>query len=261
MFGEIWPYTNLHDLNLDWILEEVRKLHKRVDELTKQVNSFTNELEECRKQMVDLINSTDAKNRAWTIQLLEEKIKNLENEITKDIATIVQLLSTAITNGDANIKAWVSVELQKMYNLLPRYQETHVINPVSGLQDTLQNTLNDLFSWLRYGGPTALEYAMAQLTADEYAALDITAKQYALYGKWILRRNRRNHNLWHVMPNPWTGEWAPISLVVNELAALHRVNGPTAAEYEAYNLTAHQYLDYYITATEYAWDGKNILGE
>lgn len=41
MFWNKYPYTDMHELNLDWILSEIMKLHKDYDEF-KAVNTITN---------------------------------------------------------------------------------------------------------------------------------------------------------------------------------------------------------------------------
>ena len=35
---ENWPYSNFHELNLDWILQQVKDLTEKVESLDKQLN-------------------------------------------------------------------------------------------------------------------------------------------------------------------------------------------------------------------------------
>lgn len=37
--SEMFPGTNLNDLNLDWLIDEVKNLEQRVEALEEQVNS------------------------------------------------------------------------------------------------------------------------------------------------------------------------------------------------------------------------------
>ena len=42
-----WPWTNLHELNLDWILEELKNMDARLDgiigDAVKQANAYTDQ--------------------------------------------------------------------------------------------------------------------------------------------------------------------------------------------------------------------------
>ena len=39
---EHFPYTNFHDLNLDWLLKKVEELERRVEELERRVEELEN---------------------------------------------------------------------------------------------------------------------------------------------------------------------------------------------------------------------------
>lgn len=41
-FYDEFPYTNLGDINLDWIISEMKNLDERVTALENQVNELTN---------------------------------------------------------------------------------------------------------------------------------------------------------------------------------------------------------------------------
>lgn len=252
----LWPYSNLHGLNLDWILDVVKKYSCKVEQLSAEVASWNQKLQAMDAAHRKLISDTDKANRQWTLQQLNQAVLNLEAEITN----YVSLLRQAIQNGDNQVKAWVSVELQKMYNLLPTYTNIKVVNPISGMQDTLQHTLDDLYYFLRYGGITCSQYLRAGLTCDEYKSLNMSCTTYALYSKWIIWKRKKPLNQKVYMPDPWSGEWKPVTYVVTELAALHREEGPTVDEYNAFDLTCNEYTAKNISAYEYAWNGKVLLG-
>lgn len=52
MFGEAWPYTNFHDLNLDWIIKTVKSMLEQVERGEKSI-------QEAKKEIDDLINNID----------------------------------------------------------------------------------------------------------------------------------------------------------------------------------------------------------
>lgn len=53
------PYTNLHELNLDWILRKMWELDISFEELKKLVNELDSNLSEQIKELQDWINAFD----------------------------------------------------------------------------------------------------------------------------------------------------------------------------------------------------------
>lgn len=53
------PYTNLHELNLDWILRKMEELAISFEELKKLVNDLDSNLSEQIKELQDWINAFD----------------------------------------------------------------------------------------------------------------------------------------------------------------------------------------------------------
>lgn len=128
-----------------------------------------------------------------------------------------------------------------------------VYNPTTGKYDYLQNTLNDLYTYLRYYGITAGQFDSLGLTAINYDVKLITAREFDLYSKEIIMIN------WCCkMYSPITGEIEPISQVINELASLHKTE-ITALEFDNLDLTAEEFDNKNITAYDFDWQGKILL--
>ena len=45
-FGENFPYTNFHDLNLDWVLKTLQELRKEMLDGKKEIDEAKAEIEE-----------------------------------------------------------------------------------------------------------------------------------------------------------------------------------------------------------------------
>ena len=58
-----------------------------------------------------------------------------------------------------------------------------VFNPTNGMQDSLNKTLNDIYSQTRTGALTASEYDELELSATEYDSKELTATEYDTNGK------------------------------------------------------------------------------
>lgn len=256
---DVYPYTDLHNINLGWVLETVKQCEKRIKMLAGELAELQQTVTDNYNSLQGQIKSTDTANRAWTQAQIDGRIKLLDSQLSAEIAQLSSAVYAAMRKGDDNLRAWVSVELQMIKSAIPSYTKCQVINPVTGKTSSVQVAINDLWQSLRYGGLTVNEYALWDLTADEYAAKGMTVSEYALYARrrWTrdlhLRRKRGK------MPDPITGEWMPVWRVVNWLSSLRRINGLTVDEYAALGLTASDYATYGLTAYEYAWAGATLL--
>lgn len=253
--SDIYPYTDLHNINLGWVLKTVKWCEKRVKDLTAQLEELDKKVDSNYNDLKGLIASTDQANRSWTANQISKQIELLNAELSAAIAQLQVALTVGYKKGDAHLAAWLTVELQKLYESIPKLSCCTVVNPVTGQQSSIQQAINDLWQTLRYGGLTATEYALWGLTADEYAAKGMTAGQYALYARFPWKKDLNLIRQRGKMPDPVSGEWTPVWRVVNWLSSLHRINGPTADEYAALGLRAEEYKNYNLTAYEYAWEG------
>lgn len=66
------PYTNLHELNLDWILRKMKELNISFQELKKLVNEMDANLSEQIKVLQDWINNFD---NTYIEEVIEHYIK------------------------------------------------------------------------------------------------------------------------------------------------------------------------------------------
>ena len=79
MFG-FWPYTNFHQLNLDWIIKEVKENNRKVEEFGEQLEEM-----------------------GVTVQQLQEYIDNIDAEIQEKVDTEVPAaIQEAIATGGFN---------------------------------------------------------------------------------------------------------------------------------------------------------------
>lgn len=56
---ERFPYTNFHDLNLDWILDQVKKIAEELQQLQQKEDADRDEIAALEKRLVDFIASID----------------------------------------------------------------------------------------------------------------------------------------------------------------------------------------------------------
>lgn len=278
-----FPHTRTYDSDLGWLISEVEKiskeyqdiynwkiqhekdyqlLYQKVVNLENNISTFENQIQE---EFDNLKNGLED----YIYQQVQEALAELILELGTLEAALIQLrldLQAEITEirsgyqaADTALKFWLEARLEQFRNEIPDLTTVNVWNPVRGAITSIQVCVNDLYDISRTGALTAYEYDSMELTAAEYDALQLSAYDYDNFARDILGRAGVFKNPYYYMYSPFTGDYVPITTVINELAFLHRSDALTAAEYDALQLTAADYDAEDITAYDYDWSGKTIL--
>lgn len=189
-FYDKFPYTNFHELNLDWILTKVREVQTDIDEInawketfSAQINAqisnlisevneeFTQLKADIEKEFTDYRTETDAKFEAQRA------------ETDRQFASLTNSVNTRISAFDGRI-ADIESKLHDIENNLPTL--VHVTNPFTGMSESIQNVINALADTQRSDALTASEYDALAKTAAGYDAYKITAVNYDFNGKSML---------------------------------------------------------------------------
>lgn len=196
-----FPYTDFHELNLDWLIKQTKESLDKINYLTEEFSKIEILTEEQITRMIQTaieVNNMD----------VYQEINNVR----------VQLLQT-IADTDASItaryKAYTDAQiaLQKIYidnqdlyydNLAQSYAAhalveakaytddqvlnyTMMINPITGNYDDVRDVVNDIVTFFHSEGAlTAGEYDALDLTATAYDAYELTAFDYDFNGKNLL---------------------------------------------------------------------------
>lgn len=276
-FYNKYPYTDFHELNLDWIIGNMKKLLDDYQSLVdwmendaKNYNDFLSRLVYLENRAIYLQNEIDAErirvdaafgqvytefsNQYTRITSEYESLySNILNEVNSRLTALTVLINqykneliTMIKNGDATVMDWVKNQLQVFIDNLPDYENLIVYNPVRGTQTNVQTAINDLYGYFSILALTANEYDNLGLTADEYDNYRITAQEYDTMGSMLLGSNSR-----YLMRDPFTGLVIPIADVVLKLFDLHRSGALTASAYDALDMTATYYDGLDLAAFDY----------
>lgn len=270
---EQFPYPDYHNLNLDWVLKEVKDTRDKVDGLVGEVNQMIDDAQKKFdaqfKDFQDEINRTIAQlnvrlddfEKMIQKQFADYQVK-LDAQIAKAMQDIqalldkfqgeingqLQLMREMIRNSEASTRAYVDAEIQKVIDMIPEITSVYVRNPITGKVQPIQEALDSMNNYYRYFGLNCLEYEARNWTAKEYEELNMTAVFYDFYSKerfaWI---------------SPFTGEWFSTYDWLNMLTGFHKENGLTATEYDAIMITAQAYDALMISAYNYDFQGKNLV--
>ena len=185
-----FPYTDFHELNLDWVINKMKELENTTSYLVEEFSKIEILTEDYIQGMID---------RAIETNNLEiaQKLIELKAEITIEykgyVTAQINALTTYIDNQDVHYDqlaqgyADTALADAKDYVDSEVLDYTMMINPITGVYEDVRNVVNDIVSYFHTGDAlTAGEYDALDLTAGAYDAYDITAYDYDFNGKTIL---------------------------------------------------------------------------
>ena len=210
-----FPYTNFHDLNLDWIVEEMKQIYNdikllnewkasrderdaEIDAQLEDLNTRFVALETLYNTFVTEVNARfDELEQRVTDQVdaLEERIttqvNNLEAEVYRQLTALRLQLEDEMKTFKEDVNALLSVYNiriqtveQGLEDIIHRLPEMFtIIDPYTGEENSIVNVIYEIVNKTKVNSITALEYDNALLTASAYDALNLTAYEYDFNGK------------------------------------------------------------------------------
>lgn len=189
-FYDKFPYTNFHELNLDWILTKDRELQTDIDEINAWKETFSAQI---KAQISNLISEANEEFTRLKADIKKEftdyrtetdaKFEAQRAETNRQFTSLTDIVNTRLTAFDGRI-AGIESKLADIENNLPRL--VHVTNPFTGQSESIQSVINMLADVQRSDALTASEYDALAKTADGYDAYKITAVNYDFNGKRLL---------------------------------------------------------------------------
>lgn len=254
-FDHGFPYSNFHEINLEWLINKMKELECFVKtEMAKQNQKLKELSEKLDKEIADRKNGDENLQRQITnnYNALTNRIANLEETHRLDVIVLRNEISQAYLTA----KNYTDNEIEKVKKLINKPIPCPTFNYIRQETVCLQTTLYDYYNFLRPHAFTAGWFDMQGFTADELDSLGQTALQWDMFGEINLRNARKN---W-----PWivydhnTGNRVCVAQSLNELWQYHMKGLKcdewdsmvyTAKEFDNKNYTAHQ-LDWTITPLE-----------
>lgn len=194
IFDNKYPYSDFHELNLDWILETVSNLEKRVDslksEFLEQANKYTDEkfaefksdLAELEQELNTVVGEIQAQYSEFTsiinakIQFIQNDINTLNQKIDAEIIGANEYTNQAIIQNNDYLIEKLSESLGSML----------VINFFTGEKVTIQEMF-DTLAKLHIKDPlTYTEYAEKNITNENLSLLNISYTDLVLRGKQLI---------------------------------------------------------------------------
>ena len=264
-----YPYTNFHDINLDYILNQIKDLAIAVEEVKSYKTDWDQKLEIINSQyeeLYGLYNILQVDNENFKTQVneefddlrfdietqfteLEESTNNQFTTLKDEVNTQFEELREATNNDLYQLRDEINTQFEELEQSNNEYK-ADLLNQFNDLRVELENNISDLTSELNTelaNYKATVDFRVASLT-NEVARMDNKLNE-------VLR------NLWMniTMVNPFTGVEESVLSVIDYLASLHMQDGITAQNYDALELTAQVYDDMQINAKDYDTQGDIIL--
>lgn len=189
-----YPYTNFHDLNLDWILEKLNEFQARLDGsidaavqqanayTDKQLESFKTDFASLKAEIYQALAELEQSNQQFT-EYINAKVSDLESQIILLENNITANLDAAKAYTDAEIETNNEYILDQISQQLIGLQ---VINFFTGEKVTVQEMFDYLSLFHATNAITYDELAARNVTNDALVGLSITYTQIVTDGKNLI---------------------------------------------------------------------------
>lgn len=181
-----FPYTDFHQMNLQFILEKVKDLDS-IQEAVTDLQQKYQPMQLQVNQLADMYN-TFAENMQQQFDDLTIQMTNTWDEVINQALTDIGI---AFADYTSQINATVALQTARINQISDQLQHIqndlfnvyYVDSPFTGEKITIQQAIADLASLHMTDALTAGAYDAKDLTAAYYDGLAITAYQYDWNGQ------------------------------------------------------------------------------
>lgn len=192
----IFPYSNFHELNLDWIINELKDFKKRLDTIAeegyqKSKEYVDSQLSGLRGEFEQFKADVNA-----TLEVYDDTINNFKQSVTDQLQVFQSQLDgyqQQLDNSVAGLRTYTDVKIEQSEDKMQKYIADQVLNnisvldPFTGEYVAIQYMINYLSTLHMTGSATYNEIATARKTIDGLVALGHTYTEWATNGSEYLQ--------------------------------------------------------------------------
>lgn len=226
-----FPYTNFHELNLDWILKQYTELSQKVEALYDWMGTHKGEYEEALERLEEVENE---------INTFEDQIRNqfaeLKLQIDADFAAQKAELQALISSTQAEIERELQLLQEEVDRAIAGFEnqfvqlENNILNQIENLKAEVRREVNTFYNIMQANNVYVFKHVEDRL--DEFI-------------------NELPEILTVYVYNPYRGEVTDIQTAIYDLYEVACIWGLTASQYDSLGLTASEYDALDLTAREY----------
>lgn len=185
-FNHLYPYSNVHELNLDWIINSFKAFGKELEEFRNIIKEY----DISRAEVIEMIDEATAICKKYT----DDSLVTFKNN------EVIPYVQGAISDFNTVIRLYIDAQDQSYYQAQSRrtdaiaedlveYIDQQVINtqsmvnPITGQVQPIPDVIDDIVeTFHRVNALTAGQYDGYELTANAYDSQLISAYAYDFDG-------------------------------------------------------------------------------
>lgn len=192
-----YPYTDLHELNLDWILKEMKDLRAAMEGLLEEAIRVTKEyakeyideqLAGIEDRLAELQHNFDVLDASYhaDFQSLSNLVNTFITNMTAQINALHQYVDDSLTAQDLKMQLLIQQNNEYLLREMESYlSQIKVINYFTGEKVTIQDMFNYLAGLHLNDSIDYDTMAQRAKTYTQLAALNITYTNLALHGNTL----------------------------------------------------------------------------
>lgn len=227
-----YPYTDFHEMNLDWILVNYQSIIDKINETIEWANNHQIEYEEAIARL----------------SAVEQEIYTFEQQITDAFARLEQQITSDVEMALTQIRTDVDTAIRQMQQEVTRQLADFVVE-FQQLKSEVQAEINNLLGIVN----RAIEQLQNTLAANNEFVFEYVENRLEEFKELI----PDYENIY--VYNPYRGEVTHLQQAINDLYSVAAVWGLTAAQYDSLGLTADAYDNMELSAIEYDTLGFKLL--
>jgi len=197
MFTNQTPYTDFHELNLDWVLKQLDLFKSQLANIEDRV--YNRVMEQVQPQIDDIrneVNTLSANFENFKTEVRNE-IRDFEAEVNADIADLERRFQQLINTVNSLVneaKLYSDLQNENLYNRIAEDITTgkivpgqaYVINYITGEQMTPQQMFDYLCTFHLTNPITYTQLALKSITYSALTALNLTYTDIIVNGNVLI---------------------------------------------------------------------------
>ena len=239
-FSHAYPYTDFHEMNLDFLLTEYQQIVNNLNEAIDWINKHQGEYEEAMRRL----------------EAVENEIATFEAHIEAEFAKLKADQEAAFAEQTAKLDAAIALMEEEIDQKLIQFQTELDINLAQFTNDFLQlkaqveREINNLKAEIN---SMIIELRNSQQANNQFIFdyVENRLDQFIIDFPSLVDTP---------VYNPVRGGTTTLQRCINDLYDFARFYGLTAQQYDTLQLTAEEYDNMELTALEYDQRGYLLLG-
>lgn len=249
MLFEHMPYTNFHDINLEWLLQAMKDLQ---NEVKTALADFNNRLTAAEAKITKEISDRKAADAQLQTQItnnyntLSTRITNLNNKHDEEVFKLRGEIAASYINSTE----YTDAEIAKVIAMIRALPSNPVFNYFRQKMCSIQHTLQDYYLWLRDHAYSAGWFDSQGMTCGQLDGLGKTALEWDLDGVKIIKDYQEK---WpYQMFDPYSGRKITTVQAIQNLYQLH-YTGLKCGEWDSMTYTAGEFDTAGYTSYQIDW--------